>query len=192
MKRLQYTIITILSFTILSSCNTGYKSVPQGGALYLEVEEIGSKISSQTFTTLSSELKKSMSKGGLPNAIKYCNLNALSITDSLSQIHQAKIKRTSLKFRNPKNKPSVHEETILNTFNNQRANNEDMTPLVFKHNNELIYHAPIVMQELCTKCHGNKSDIKNYQNILEAYPNDLAVGYQAGDLRGMWSITIKR
>ena len=65
--------------------------------------EKGKQIAAETFTSLSQQLQKAVKEGGIPNAIQYCNLAALPITDSLAQKHKAIIRRTSLKTRNPKN-----------------------------------------------------------------------------------------
>jgi cytochrome c551/c552 len=45
----------------------------------------------------------------------------------------------------------------------------------------------------CIKCHGGKTDIteSTQKMIAQKYPNDKAIGYQMGDLRGMWKIKLK-
>ncbi|MFT5386878.1 MAG: hypothetical protein ACI81W_004296, partial [Saprospiraceae bacterium] len=65
----------------------------------------GKTIAAATFANLSGHLQQSLAEGGVPNALKYCNLAAIPLVDSLSQIHQASIRRTSRKVRNPKDKP---------------------------------------------------------------------------------------
>jgi len=45
---------------------------------------------------------------------------------------------------------------------------------------------------LCEKCHGKiGSTLKeaDYASIKSLYPEDMAIGYKTGDLRGMWSIS---
>lgn len=42
----------------------------------------GKEIASATFKALSSELKAAMGRGGVEEAIQYCNISALPITDS--------------------------------------------------------------------------------------------------------------
>lgn len=58
-------------------------------------------------------------------------------------------------------------------------------------NSDVRYFAPILLKSQCLKCHGIiGQDIKDetYSIIKEHYPNDQAVGYQEGQLRGIWSI----
>jgi hypothetical protein len=47
---------------------------------------------------------EALQNGGIDSALQYCNLRAYPITDSLSLVHQASIKRVSTKVRNPRNK----------------------------------------------------------------------------------------
>jgi len=71
-------------------------------SIYLEK---GKQIAAISFATLSQRLQKAIQEGGIPNAIQYCNLAAYPLTDSLSTAHSVIIRRTSLKERNPANKP---------------------------------------------------------------------------------------
>ena len=58
-------------------------------------------------------------------------------------------------------------------------------------NNDVRYFAPIILKSECLKCHGSVgSDIKDetYALIKNLYPKDEAVGFQEGELRGIWSL----
>lgn len=154
--------------------------------------EKGKSITSSTFLALSTELQKAMKEGGPKNAIEYCNLNALSLTDSLSKLHSATIKRTSNKYRNPENKPTDQERVALDYYQRQLSLNQAMLPKVETDKNGTVFYAPIIVQDMCLKCHGDKENISIYDLIKEKYPEDLATGYKQGDLRGMWSVTFKK
>ena len=50
------------------------------------------------------------------------------------------------------------------------------------------------MQANCLVCHGTINEtvtIKMDSIIKSLYPNDKAIEYSEGDLRGIWSITFK-
>jgi hypothetical protein len=51
---------------------------------------------------------------------------------------------------------------------------------------ELRYAKPIVMQAMCTACHGSTEQITPSvkAKLEQMYPNDKAVDYKPGDLRG--------
>ncbi|HRN54626.1 MAG TPA: DUF3365 domain-containing protein, partial [Gemmatimonadaceae bacterium] len=57
---------------------------------------------------------------------------------------------------------------------------------------ELRYLRPVVLQEFCTTCHGAVENIPAAVRsvIAERYPDDSAVGYAAGELRGAISVRI--
>jgi Fe-S cluster biogenesis protein NfuA len=53
------------------------------------------------------------------------------------------------------------------------------------------YIKPIVTEGICLSCHGSENTISdNVKQILsKKYPEDKAVGYSIGDLRGIISIS---
>ncbi|GLR17681.1 Tll0287-like domain-containing protein [Portibacter lacus] len=188
--KLKFLIIAILG-VIITSCNMEQK----GSKAKIDQDQEalmqrGKEVAQNTFKALSQELKKSMEEGGIEKAIAYCNINALPITDSLSNEYHAEIKRTSAKYRNPKNAPTMAEGKVLLAYQELKDKGEDMKPKLAEVGGKQIFYAPIVMQEMCMKCHGPKDQISAYDKILAKYPTDLATGYKTGDLRGMWSITL--
>ena len=48
------------------------------------------------------------------------------------------------------------------------------------------YVEPILLQPLCTACHGEKISKEVAIIIDEMYPEDQAVGFKTGDLRGVF------
>ena len=150
--------------------------------------EQGTEIASGTFLALSTKLKEAMKAGGVEGAMAYCNVNALPITDSLSKVYNVDIKRTSLKYRNPNNKPSLMEMVVLNEYDRTKKDGLAIQPKISQEEGYNIFHAPIIVHDLCLKCHGMKDEMEDYNKILKYYPEDLAHSYEVGDLRGMWSI----
>lgn len=155
----------------------------------------GQEIAAATFATLSSRVQKAMQEGGVTNAVQYCNLAAHPLVDSLEQVYQADIKRTSLKVRNPKNKPTDKERQQLQRYQTQFKAGNTLEPLVQKINNQLVFQAPIYVMPLCEKCHGKIGDQlkkQDYATIQKLYPLDKAINYKSGDFRGMWSISFRQ
>lgn len=184
-------ILSVLLLFIVIACksDTDTPISPEEAKIAMDT---GQKITTDAFRTLSSELKHALQTGGLPKAINYCNLNALGITDSISTKYNASIKRTSLNFRNVRNKPTEVEKEILTAFQTSYDNQKGLTPVVKKSEKEMHYYAPILVSQACLKCHGKQENIDQYDLIKNKYPNDLATGYIAGDLRGMWHVTFKQ
>lgn len=71
-----------------------------------EIRQKGDKITAITGQTLSESVMNVMTKGRLSEAVKFCNVAAYPLTDSLSETNQVSIKRTAIRWRNLKNKPS--------------------------------------------------------------------------------------
>ena len=158
--------------------------------------EKGADITTATFSALSGQLKSALQQGGVAGAVKYCNLVAYPLVDSLSRIHEASIRRTSLKARNPKDKPTAAELFVLEAYQANAEAREPLLPRVAAGDASTVtYYAPILIQEACLQCHGKLGETlkaEDYATIRELYPDDEATGYAAGDLRGMWSVTFRR
>lgn len=193
-------IITILAAVFLIACSNpsrdGAESVEIENVEISEQEknsaiETGKTTAQNTFKTLGGNLKKTMAQGGIENAINYCNANASDLIDSLGTYHNAIIRRTSNKLRNPNNAPTKAEELVLNKY----LNGEQSGPVVdILASGNKIFYAPIKMKPLCITCHGTvgKTTSENdYATILKHYPNDKATNYQKGEFRGIWSIELK-
>lgn len=173
--------------TSTSDEKTAATSLPD--SIYLEK---GKQIAGATFAVLSKELQSAMESGGVAQAVQYCNLAAYPLTDSLSKVHNAIIRRTSLKARNPNNTPTPEEKVVLEKYQQDLVDSVLLKPIVKQlDENNIYFYAPIVISDLCLKCHGKigeKLQGKDYEIIKNLYPNDAAIDYESGDLRGMWSI----
>lgn len=157
-----------------------------------QYKEQGQKIALSVFTELSGQLQQALQEGGVPQAIEHCNLVAMPLVDSLSKVYQADIKRTSLKVRNPEDAPTAEERDLLQNYAATKAEGGALEPVVLRQGKDIAFYAPIGIQPLCLKCHGTVGeDIAeaDYETIKRLYPEDEAIGYQEGDLRGMWRIT---
>ena len=152
----------------------------------------GRSIQKATFRALAGTLKEHLKKDGLEDALQYCSMNALAITDSLSRAHHVRIKRVTNKPRNPYNALSETEKPIFNDFRETIQKGKKPDPVVERADSANIFFSPIVIKkDLCLKCHGKKDvDItpEHYERIRELYPDGKAVGYEKGDLRGLWRI----
>lgn len=148
-------------------------------------------------SNLKMELGSALKTEGVAAAIHTCQIQAPKITHE--QSHGAiRIRRTSLKLRNPANAPDTWERETLELFANKLSNGTPpnqltRTQIIEQDGTETWrYMRAIVTQDICLTCHGDKNllstEVKNMLN--KAYPSDLATGFNAGDLRGAFS-TIK-
>ncbi len=157
--------------------------------------ELGSLIATQTQQALGGELKAALQRGGVAEAVNYCNLNAIPITDSLATFYKVSIKRATAKPRNQANLATAAELEILSVWEDKKANGGEISPVLFEGETSVDFYSPIVLQEMCTACHGvkGKTFTVDAETIIKnKYPEDKATGYIEGDLRGMWHIVFEK
>ncbi len=162
-----------------------------------KVHEIGNMIALTSKMTLGKNLQHALQTGGVENAVEFCKLNAMPLVDSLSNQFDVVIKRVSLKARNPDDKPNYLEKELLEAYAFQWKDSIPLKPNVQAlEENRYLFTKPILVENaLCLSCHGtyNNGLLKETDDFIKSkYPDDLATGYQIGDLRGIWSITISK
>lgn len=155
----------------------------------------GAEISKSTGKKLAGTLMEKIKSGGIPEAIDFCNTAAIPLTDKVADSFKVNIKRTSLKTRNPKNKPSEKELAILKKYEADLIKGTGLEAIVETTDGNSQYYSPIIIESKCLMCHGtlDKELSRPIDSIIKIkYPEDLATGYKEGDLRGMWSISFRK
>jgi len=152
--------------------------------------EQGRDIVNRFATELQGALKGAMAEGGPTAAVGVCKEQAPSIASRLSRETGAKVARTSLKPRNPRNAPEPWQRTILREFEQQAASGAPMPLEHFEQSNgDARYLRAIGTQAVCLACHGEEIADEVRESIAADYPFDRARGYSVGDIRGAFSIT---
>ena len=161
-----------------------------------EAIQKGSAISANLVQKLSVELKGHMQSSGPLGALNFCSQNALSLTDQVAKESNATIKRVSLNNRNPINSTNADEQALLRKWEKLQYSQQPLPAYEIqnKPNGNYSFYKPIVLNnEVCLKCHGEiASDSPLSKEIKTLYPEDKAVGYKMGDLRGMIVVTFPR
>lgn len=156
------------------------------------IRQLGIAIATEMQQTLGATVKHAVEDSGVAYALNYCNLHALSLTDSLSAKYGVNLKRISHKARNPANQASDAELQVIQKFQAAIKNGEVAAPVVSEEKNGYTFFAPILLQApLCLKCHGEpEKEIASEDFILinMLYPNDKATGFKLNELRGSWRI----
>lgn len=157
--------------------------------------EQGGQLAHAAFTALSAHLQQAMQEGGPAHAVDFCSLNALPLLDSLSASHGARIRRASNRARALHGRPDSAEARQLEDMLAQWKAGATVSGIAARtvpQGDSVAYFQPIFIHSpTCLKCHGTPGeelDATAYAKILERYPEDQAVNYALGDLRGLWSI----
>ena len=151
----------------------------------------GKEIAQATGKTLAGHVKKAIQEKGPFEAIEFCSLSAYPLTDSLSNLYQVKISRKAVKYRNPDNKANEKESKIIEGYVQQIETGKKVKPQVLKEDGKIVFYAPIQLQHACLVCHGEpQKEIPDtlYRHIKKLYPEDIAVDFKEGDLRGVWRL----
>ncbi len=152
----------------------------------------GGELTAAVFNLLSGELMTAMGEKGFEGALEYCNLNALSLTDSVAELHGARVARLAERYRNPENAlvDSLDMEVYKKYLQMSGDRLDESSKIYRTADNSVLYYRPIVLQGQCVVCHGPKSTIgeDHYESIKSIYPEDKAIGFKPGDLRGMWRV----
>lgn len=144
---------------------------------------------------LGKNLMGTLQKKGTLAALEFCNIKAFPLTDSMATVHRANIKRVTDKPRNPDNQANATALAHLTKFKEWVAKGDSYEPILEEEEDKVHFYYPIITNTKCLQCHGNpKTDIQ--KNVLakinELYPTDQATGYQANEVRGIWSITFPK
>lgn len=138
----------------------------------------------QLQVTLVSRLKEEMGRGGPRAAVSVCRDEAQQLTALVGRTHQLVIGRTSHQVRNPVNAPRPWAAGVV--ASNAGRTMAEAAPAVFDLGDRVGVLRPIGTMEMCVTCHGPREQVKAaIGDVLgTSYPDDQAVGFAAGDLRG--------
>jgi hypothetical protein len=149
-------------------------------------------VAMQLSTELGGRLKKELSENGPAIAVDVCHIVAPEIASSLSQKNNWQVGRVGTRVRNTLNLPNTWQQAALTTFAEKAAKGEKFEQLE-THSVAMVdgkpmlrYAKAIGLQPMCVVCHGKAEQIPASvkARLQEKYPNDRAVDYSPGELRG--------
>jgi len=162
------------------------------------VVKTGQEVSSTLLKTLGKNLQQHMKEEGPLGAAAFCSTKAYALTANVDEQfgEDIRVKRISLKERNPANRPEGEEKAVLQSLEKLQKSGVILPEYLVERDNKETYkyYKPLTInKQVCLKCHG---DIGKNQKLSEfikkTYPHDKATGYQFGDLRGAIVVTIKK
>lgn len=163
-----------------------------------QVQEL--RIIADEFTkTIKTVLVKQMQSGGVSAALNVCSDTAQMLTADFNALKGINVKRVSFKNRNENDYPDPFELQALKYFEEMNdkgilKEGSEYVKIVAENNGDFIrYLKPIFISDVCLNCHGDSNlfspEVKALLN--KNYPNDKAIDYKIGDLRGAVSIQKK-
>ncbi len=141
-------------------------------------------------------LSEEIARGGPESAIAVCREKAPLMAKAASEQTGWNIRRVSLRNRSPKAVPDAWERAALEDFDRRAASGESPTTLekwevvAEADRKEYRYMRALPVQPICLACHGAPDQLKPEvtTQLQVLYPNDKAVGYSVGQIRGAMTI----
>ncbi|MBA2500416.1 MAG: DUF3365 domain-containing protein [Chitinophagaceae bacterium] len=129
------------------------------------------------------------------NLVNAINEKAFPLTDSMTRVLKASIKRVSDKPRNINNLANSNESAHIQTFKESLAKGEQPEPVIMEINGKMVGHYAIITNKICLQCHGvlNKDILpQTLSKIKNLYPEDKATGYAENQVRGLWVVEMEK
>lgn len=163
-----------VAVTMASAAHAGSDAEPSAGA--------------ELLAPFKRELKAALMEGlatSPTDAIATCRVKAPEIAASLSR-EGVRVGRTSHRLRNPANVAPAWAAPILAAYVGDASEHSPRS--VELPNDRTGYIEPIFVQPPCLTCHGETLAPAVAARIEALYPDDRAVGFRVGDLRGAFWI----
>ncbi len=195
MKKLKYIVAAYAVFAAFAYTFTAFDNRAFSGQEEPDVSALQEKAQSAIMNfqkALKGELMAAMQKGGPKAAVEICNEKAPQIAEKINLDENVIISRTSLKVRNPGNAPDDWEKKTLQNFEKRKTGGEAIKTMnASQYDGETFtYMKPIPMMGMCSACHGTNVSKPLYEHISQYYPDDKAIGFKPGDIRGAFVVQI--
>jgi len=196
MKRIALLLSASAFSLVLVSC-VHEKEVKVPQEKVEEIKTIGQKATKELMMELKSNLVKAINGEGIVGAISFCADKAEEITKEVNnKLINVKVSRVSEKYRNPENKPDEIDKKVLKYFE-EKLKEGKLPPYYItavKENGKVFYifYKPLRVNQFCLNCHGSVNEMKPeiVKVIRKKYPEDRAINYKPGDLRGAVKVVI--
>jgi len=146
--------------------------------------------------SFAAQLKKAlvatMSTAGPVAAIEVCHDRAPTIAAEVSAGQGLTVGRVTDRARNSANIANAWQAAVLADWAGQQAAGVDLARIEYFEalpEGGFRYMKPILVQPVCLTCHGAAPAAAVRDALAEAYPDDRAIGYAVGDLRGAFVAT---
>ncbi len=179
-------------FVIGLSLLAGLNVMADDAGLLDEARKVASAVPPKLLQVLSAEI----AQGGVASAVGVCNEKAPQMAKAASEQSGWAIRRVSLRNRNAKAVPDAWERSALEEFDRRAAAGESPATLEKSvmvedgGRKEFRYMKALPVQQVCLGCHGSNETISAdvAVKINGLYPQDKAVGYALGQIRGAMTI----
>lgn len=143
--------------------------------------------------SLSGRLQQAVQAGGPAAGIEACADEAAKLTAGVASARGVTLGRTSHKLRNPAaNAPRPWLRAYLEEVSRRPA--AEARPAIYDLGSSLGVAEVLPTQALCLSCHGDPAKLSPEvaERLRQRYPEDRAVGFAEGDVRGVVWVEIRK
>lgn len=185
------------SIAILAAFLASSPAAAQGEEALKAFADESRKVATQLMTQVRGELTKELERSGPIRAITVCKYSVPEITSNISRQTGMRVTRVALRPRNPAlGEPDAWEQRVLLDFEKRLAKGEKVESLEYSEQvseplgNAFRYMKAIPVSPPCLACHGPASQLSEgvRAHLAAEYPNDRAVEYSVGQVRGGVSV----
>jgi hypothetical protein len=144
---------------------------------------------------LRANLHEALKSGGPKSAIGACVALGPDLDAAVSVESGVEIGRTAVRVRNAENTPDAWEVSGLGKIAQMLSSGTDPKAIevfevtISSEGQRLFrYMHPIMMRDSCLVCHGPNVSADLKAEIARNYPDDKAIGFNVGELRGAFSL----
>lgn len=184
-----------LGLGILLLCALGGPGLAKEPRVTEEWSRQGRAVAVAFMAELRTELLAALEAGGPVSGIEVCRGKAREIAERHSRESGFRVGRTSSRVRNPRNAPDAWEERAFATFQARAAAGEAAAGLehseVVEQQGKRVFRQllAIPMGEPCIACHGESLAPEVQAAVHARYPDDRAVGFRVGEVRGAFTLS---
>lgn len=182
-------LLVAVAMTMASGCNSSRPQPATAAGLDPAlVRERATAVINPFKKKLKQALGDAMKRSGPVGAIDVCAIEAPALAEAASS-EGARVGRSALKLRNPKNAPPDWVKPFLDEL--AASSREDGTfRTTTLPEGRLGYVEAIHLQPMCETCHGKALANDVVAALAEKYPDDQATGFAAGDFRGVFWVEL--
>ncbi len=179
---------------LLATLLAGVVATAQATELMVSDPQVGeaSAVALVFMSRLKPQLQAALQSGPPAEAIAVCAQEAPKIAAELSGETGWSVKRVSLRPRNPDAHPDTWERAQLKAFDAVVSAGGKPAWVAAEIDGQVRFLAPQRVDGVCLVCHGESIDPATAAALKKLYPDDRALGYRPGDVRGAISLSAPR
>jgi PAS domain S-box-containing protein len=183
----RFTIIMLLIFSALVACNAVDDYYRQHALIRQDAIDSSRMMARQIIETRS-YLSSVMTDEPARNQNLVPQVASTRIAAAISKDTQYTLRQTSLRYRNPENKPDPYEAAVLGKFNKSRIT-EHFEVIDSSGEETFRYMVPMIADPSCLECHGSYESAPEF--VRKRFPKGhFSYNYKVGEVIGAISISI--